>query len=75
MMSQDGFLAFINIATYGQEYLNFLSGGEPSDCDDGFMTMIEYGPFDLRLWKGPAGDGLGMFLQYAGALMQSGLDS
>lgn len=75
MMSQDGFLAYINTATYGQEYLDFLSGSLPSASDDGFMTMVEYGPFDLRVWEGPEGDGLGMFFQYAGALMQSGLDS
>ena len=72
-MSQDGYVAYINIATYTQEYLDFLCGKEPSGSDEFFMTMIEYGPFDLRVWSGPEGDGLGKFLQYAGALMLQGL--
>ena len=73
MMSQDGYFAYINIATYDQGYLDFLSGSPPSGSDDDFMTMTEYGPFDLRVWSGSEGDGLEMFLQSAGALMLLGL--
>ncbi len=58
--------AHINIATYDQQYLAFLSGSQPSTADDAFMEMVEYGPFDLRVWSG---DGLEMFLKYVGALM------
>ena len=66
MVSLDGYWAHINIATYDQQYLAFLSGSQPSTADDAFMEMVEYGPFDLRVWSG---DGLGIFLKYVGALM------
>ena len=71
MVSLDGYLAYINIATYKQPYLDFLSGSQPSADGDAFMTMKEYGRFDLRIWSG---NGLGLFLTYIGMLMQ-GTDS
>ena len=73
MVSLDGYLAYINIATYKQPYLDFLSGGEPSADGDAFMTMKEYGPFDLGDWLGSGmwlGRGLGLFLTYIGMLMR-----
>ena len=66
MVSQDGYWAFINIATYNRRYVEFLSGSEPSAAGDAFMEMREYGTFDLRIWSG---NGLELFLQYVGALM------
>ncbi len=68
MVSLDDYWAHINIATYDSQYVKFLSGGQPSPDDD-FMVMKEYGPFDLRVWTGKHGRGLGLFLQYVGALM------
>ena len=67
MVSLDGHWAHINIAIYDRQYLDFL-GGTPSrhHGKDGFMEMFEYGPFDLRRWSDP---GLGMFLEYVGALI------
>ena len=64
MVSLDGCWAHVNIATYDRRYLGFLSGDQPHT--DAFMEMIEYGPFDLRLW---APNGLGLFLECVGALM------
>lgn len=66
MVSLDGYHAFITIATYDQEYLDFLSGSQHSASDDAFMEMDEYGQFDLRKWSG---NNLEMFLQHVGALM------
>ena len=66
MVSQDSYYGYINIATYDRQYVEFLSGREPSPGDDAFMEMIEYGPFDLRVWSGK---GLEMFLTHVGALM------
>ena len=71
MVSLDAYLAYINIATYKQPYLDFLDGGQPSADGDAFMTMKEHGPFDLRIWSG---NGLGLFLTYVGMLMH-GTDS
>lgn len=65
MVSMDGYYAYINIATYDRQYLEFLSGSEPSGTD-ALMEMAEYGRFDLRLWSG---NGLERFLKYVGALM------
>ena len=66
MVSLDGYWAYINTATYDRQYLAFLSGNQPSTANDAFMEMVEYGPFDLRMWSS---DGLEMFLKYVGALM------
>ncbi len=71
MISLDGYFAYINIATYDQQYVKFLSGHEPSNPDDAFMLMTEYGPFDLRTWT----RGLESFLKYVGALMVSPVDT
>ena len=62
------FQAFITIATYSQRYIEFLRDGIPANIspeEDTFMTMEEYGPFDLRVYKG----GLNLFLQYVSVLM------
>ena len=76
MVSLDGYFAFVNIATYDQTYLDFLSGTPPSGPNDAFMHMKEYGPFDLRIWSAKGDDiGLEVFLQDVGALMLRGLDS
>lgn len=66
MISLDGYRAYINIATYDRPYLDFLSGTEPSTGNDAFLDMVEYGPFDLRVWSS---NGLGFFLELVGALM------
>lgn len=66
MVSLDGYWAHINIATYDRQYLDFLSGIQPPTDSDAFLKMLEYGPFDLRVWSG---DGLKSFLTYVGALM------
>ena len=65
MVSLDGYRAYINIATYDRQYVDFLLGGQPS-ANDAFMEMKEYGYFDLRQWSG---QGLGLFLRCVGALM------
>ena len=76
MVSLDGYSAFINIATYDQRYLDFLSGTSLSGPNNAFMHMKEYGPFDLRIWSSKGNDiGLEVFLQDVGALMLRGLDS
>lgn len=66
MLSLDGYFAYINIATYDRQYVKFLSGSQTAGVDDTFMKMVEYGPFDLRVWSG---EGLEMFLTHVGALM------
>lgn len=66
MISLDGYLAYINIATYDRQYVDFLSGSQPSTDDDAFMEIREYGSFDLRKWSPK---GLEMFLTHVGALM------
>lgn len=66
MVSLDGYWAHINIATYDRQYLDFLSGTEPSNPNDAFMEMSEYGSFDLRVWSST---GLKAFLELIGALM------
>ncbi|KAL9127655.1 MAG: hypothetical protein Q9175_007689 [Cornicularia normoerica] len=70
MVSLDGHYAYINIATYDRQYVKFLSGSQPSAADDAFMDMVEYGRFDLRVWRDSGEDvGLGSFLKHVGALM------
>ena len=71
IVSLDGYWAYINVATYDRQYLDFLSGDEPSSANDAFMEMREHGPFDLRKWSGQ--DGLGTFLKYVGAFMLGAL--
>ena len=66
MVSLDGYYAYINIATYDRQYVEFLSGCQPLADDDAFMEMVEYGSFDLRVWSG---DDFEMFLTHVGALM------
>lgn len=66
MISLDGYYAYINFAIYDRQYVEFLSGHEPSAADDAFMEMVQYGPYDLRVWSG---NGLEQFLQHVGALM------
>lgn len=73
MVSLDGYWAYINVATYDRQYLDFLSGDEPSSANDAFMEMREHGPFDLPKWSGQ--DGLGIFLKYVGAFMLGALDA
>lgn len=66
MVSLDGYWAHINIATYDRQYLDFLSGSQPTTDSDAFMEMLEYGPLDLRVWSGK---GLESFFTYVGPLM------
>ena len=75
MVSLDGYFAYVNVATYDQKYLDFLSRTPLSSADNAFMHMKEYGPFDLRIWSRQGDDiGLQVFLQDVGALMLRGLD-
>ncbi|KAL9124457.1 MAG: hypothetical protein Q9217_006209 [Psora testacea] len=70
LISMGAFQAFITIATYSQKYVQFLSNGIPESApqdEQTFMTMEEYGPFDLRSYD----DGLGLFLLYAGVLIRN----
>lgn len=73
MISLDGYYAYINIAIYDRQYLEFLSGHKPSAADDAFMEMTEYGVFDLRVWSGVGG--LEKFLNYVGVLMLGTVDA
>ena len=56
--------AHITIATYGDDYVKYLRG--ESDGAQAFMTMQEYGPFDLRYFKS-----MKAFLENIGALIRS----
>lgn len=76
MVSLDGYWAHINIATYDRDYVEFLSGLQPSAAGGTFMEMVEYGPFDLRVWSGKGlENGLETFLIYVGALMLGTVDT
>ena len=66
MVSLDAYWAHVHIATYDRQYVEFLSGCQPS-TNGAFMEMTECGPFDLRVWSGD--EGLELFLKYVEALM------
>ena len=67
MISMGGYEGYITIATYGKRYVDFLYdellGGNPA-----YMTMHEYGPFDLTVFSGQ--DGLESFLKCIAVLME-----
>ncbi len=50
MVSMESYQAFIIVATYDQEYVDYLSM-RPDTEYSGFMTMISSKPFDLRIWS------------------------
>lgn len=51
MLSMEGYQAFIIVATYTQEYVDYLHSKQGSHKYSGFMRMVTSRPFDLRLWK------------------------
>ena len=59
---------FITVATYDQGYVDFLYD-EPAPNSLSFMTMHEYGPFDLRVCKDMEYYGLESFLIAVAVLM------
>ena len=66
MIAMDGFEAFIQIAEYTQEYVDYLCRGGRSTTNKSFMNLKEYGLFDLRVYKG----GMELFLAYVWLLSE-----
>ena len=62
-----GYEGYITIATYGKRYVDFLYD-ELLDGNSAFMTMQEYGPFNLKTSSGQ--DGLESFLKRIAVLME-----
>ena len=58
-----GYEGYISIASYDDGYVNFLNDVSTADFK-GFMTMTEYGPFDLQVFNQ-----LRQFLVYIAILM------
>ena len=46
MIAMDAYQAYIVFAQYNEGYVRFLCHRDPASDD--FLTMAEYGPFDLR---------------------------
>ena len=49
MISMGGYYGCITIAKYDSNYVKFLKGDK---VPQSFLTMDEYGPFDLRRFEG-----------------------
>lgn len=67
MISMAGYEGYLTIATYSKRYVDFLYD-ELLDGNSAFMTMQEYGPFDLKTFSGQ--DGLESFLKCIAVLME-----
>ena len=61
-----GYEGYITIASYDEQYVDFLSDKVPAAGYDSFMTMTEYGPFDLRRFPS-----LERFLIYIAVLIEN----
>lgn len=64
-----GYQGYITIATYDKAYVDFLYD-EPPDGTTSFMTMQEYGPFDLRRCRPKDDACLESFLKAIAVLME-----
>lgn len=47
-MSQDRHEIYITVADYDQNYVKYLENELTEAEDPGFMTMHQYGPWDIR---------------------------
>ena len=63
MISMGGHQGCVTIATYNSDYVKFLKGEKVLET---FLTMEEYGPFDLR-----HSDGFKLFLENIAILIRS----
>ena len=52
MISMEGYQAFIIIAFYDQEYVDYLCSKAASDRYRAFMTMVTSRAYDHRVWTG-----------------------
>ena len=50
MVSMDGYHGYITLALYDGSYVDYLASSPNSKGYDGFMNLIERGPYDLRIW-------------------------
>ena len=52
MISMEGYQAFIFIAIYDQEYVDYLSSKSGSENYREYSTLVASHPYDLRVWPG-----------------------
>ena len=48
MVAMGGYQGHISIATYNGDYIGYLDGSRDREA---FMTLREYGPYDLRIFE------------------------